>query len=157
MNSALFFRVILPIALPTIVYIFIFRKRREIIKDFDWLTFISVFFASAILMPALSELGLAGPPWLWYVVSSLLTIYLIVSIIRTKATKRTVEKLGDERTNLIYCKSARNALFITYLILFMYLHITEAYTIDTLGLIIIVAGGLLSLIFSAIFYTYRSS
>ncbi len=155
MNTAHLFEAVLSIALQIIACIFIF-KRKESFKDYDWLTFVSVFLASNVLASAISELGLAGPPWLWYLISSLLTIYLIVALIRAKATERTVEKIGDERTNLIYSKSSRNALFITYLIFFIHLLITDSHAIDTTWLIIIIAGGLLSLIFSAFFYYYRS-
>jgi hypothetical protein len=50
-------------------------------------------------------------------------------------------QLGDERINLIYAKSSRNALFATYLALFIHILATDVDTPDTKWLVIMLTAG----------------
>ena len=64
--------------------------------------------------------------------------------------------MGDERMEMVYAKSARNALFATYLTLFVHPFFTDAYyTLDENWFIIMLASGLAVLIASLLIYYYK--
>ncbi len=157
--------VLLPIPLLIMLYVFIFSRRGEVQRakvsfggGNDWITFIAVTLGAAVMSEAIIALGIHIPLIWWTVITVLLFIFLFIVVIRrTRMGKPIVKRMGDERVNVIYAKSSRNALFATYLTLFIHLLITDASTLDTMWLVIALASGLLVLIASTFFYYYRES
>ncbi len=155
---------LLPILLLIIMYVFVFTRKGEIqrvkvsFRGHDWISFFAVILGATVLASATSALGLNIPkPWL-AIILVLFFIFLFVVVVRRARTGKTILKqMGDERINLIYAKSARNALFATYLAFFVHILITDADTLDTIWLVIILAAGLIVLIASIFFYYYRRS
>ncbi len=155
---------LLPLLLLLILYIFIFTRRGEVqrakvsLNGYDWMTFFAIILGTNVLLPAMKASGMNAPQWLPITVSLMILLFLLVVILRKSGTgKPIIQRLGDERVNLIYAKSARNALFATYLIFFVHLLTTNANTIDTMWVVFTLAGGLLVLIASTFFYYYRES
>lgn len=156
---------ILPILLLVVLYLFIFTRKGEIQKakvsyrGHDWLTFIGITLASTVLASAINALGLNIIPktWLILVLVSFYIFLIVVVVRRARTGKGILKQVGDERTNTIYAKSARNALFATYLTFFVHALITDAHALDTVWLVIILSGGLAVLIASIFFYYYSKS
>lgn len=147
-----------------ILYAIIFSRRGEVqrakvsFSGFDWITIVAVILGSIVMAEANNALGINIPTLWWVAVLVLITIFLLIVVMRrVKVGKPVVQRIVDERVNLIYAKSARNALFATYLTFFVHLLITNANTLDTMWLAITLAGGLLVLIASTFFYYYRKS
>ena len=87
-----------------------------------------------------------------------IAVPLIIALVRRARTGRPVIQLaGDERVQVIFAKSARNALFATYLALFLHLTITDLGTLDANWLSIVITSGLFAMITSLLFYYYRES
>lgn len=158
--------VLLPGVLLLVLYVFIFTRRGEIerarvsLRRNDWITFFAVIFGSVALSSAMSASGIRIPnaPWLLMVPILLIAVILIIALVRKARTGRPIlQIIGDERMELIYAKSSRNALFATYLALFIHLSLTDADTLDTNWLIILLASGLFVLIASTFIYYYRKS
>jgi hypothetical protein len=155
---------LLPILLLVVLYVFVFTRKGEVqrvkvsFRGHDWVTFFAAIFGATVLASAMSALGLNIPkPWLT-AIPVLLFVFLFIIVVRRARTGKTIlKRLGDERVNLIYAKSARNALFATYLALFVHILITDADTLDTMWLVIMLAGGLIVLLASIFFYYYRKS
>lgn len=161
MNIIIYF---LPILLLTILYVFIFTHRGETkrfgtyLKTNDWLTFFGTIFAASLLSHNLRELDINIFPFPWVAPVILILFCLIVLIIalyRIKKGSHIIQRGGDERMDMIYAKSGRNALFTTYLIFMIHNTITEASYLNTLWYTITLAGGLIVLVASVFFYYYR--
>ncbi|MFC1977444.1 hypothetical protein ACFLWS_04170, partial [Chloroflexota bacterium] len=156
---------ILPILLLIVLYLFIFFTRRGEIqrvkvsfKGHDWLTFFATIFGTTVLTSAMSALGINAPPWALITIVMLFILSVFVVVVwRARGGKPILRRLGDERINLIYTKGARNALFATYLTFFVHILITDADTLDTMWLVITLAGGLAVLMVSIVFYYYRKA
>lgn len=156
--------IILLIIFSIVLYIFIFtrkggiQKMKASYKGQDQLTFIGTILAALVLASALIALGLNIPPlWSTTILVLFFAFVLIVIVHKVRTGKPIFQQMSDERVNMIYAKSARNALFATYLAFFVHLLITDADALDTLWLVITLAGGLLVLIASTFFYYYRKS
>ena len=120
--------------------------------------FFAAILGSSVLASAMSALGLDIPkPWLMAILALFFVFLFIVVLSRVRAGKTILKQMGDERVNLIYAKSGRNALFATYLAFFVHILITDADTLDTTWLVITLAGGLVTLLASIFFYYYRKS
>ena len=153
---------ILPFILLIILYVFILTRKGEIqrlkvnFKGHDWLTYIAVIFAATVLASAMRALGLNIPPWLSLSIIFLVPLTVFVVVLRkVRAGKPIIRRMGDERINMIYAKSARNALFATYLTFFVHILITDLDTLDTTWLVMVLAGGLVVLFASLFFYYYK--
>lgn len=151
---------LLPIILLVILYILIFTRKGEVhratvsLRGYDWITFFAVLFGVCALTPAMITLGWNIQPWLMAILL-LLFVFLFVSVLgRARAGKAIVTQKTDERVNLIYAKSGRNALFATYLAFFVNSLIADAGTLDTTWLVITLAAGLVVLLASLCFYYY---
>ena len=155
---------LLPIVLLVILYVIIFTRKGAIqrmktgLRGSDWVTFFAVFFGVSALTPAVSALGIVLQPWLMAASVLLLVLLLIVVLNRMRAGKTSLNQVGgDERISLIYAKSCRNALFATYLAFFIHSLFPNANTLDTVWVVIILASGLVVLLASVFFYSYRKS
>ncbi len=155
---------LLPILLLIILYAFIFTRKGEAqrvkvsFRGHDWITFFAAIFGATVLAEAMIALGLNIPkPWLMAIPVVFFVFLFIVVVHRARTGKPILKQVGDERINLIYAKSGRNALFATYLALFVHILITDADTLDTMWLVITLAGGLVVLLASIFFYYYRKS
>ena len=84
-----------------------------------------------------------------------MVLLIIALVLRARMGRPIVRLLGDERTELLLAKSARNAFFATYLTLFVHLLITDADMLDASWLLIVMASGLFVLIVSLPFYYFR--
>ncbi len=162
----------LPIYLPIIIlaaiYIFILVRKGEFprfsayLKSNDWMTFFGVIFASTILSRTLRALDVYIIPKNIALLSfilmqvALIVFVAIIVFLRIRAGKPIIKRGWDERTKIIIVKSARNALFATYLTFFIHELITESYSLDTLWYAITLAGGLLVLIVSIFIYYFRT-
>lgn len=147
-----------------ILYVIIFSRRGEVqrakvsFRGNDWITNVAVILGSTVMAKATISLGL-NIPILWLIVIPLLITILLLIIVmrRVKVGKPIVQRIVDERVSIIYSKSARNGLFATYFVFFVHLIFTDANTLDTMWLVITLAGGLLVLIASTFFYYYRNA
>ncbi|HEY31597.1 MAG TPA: hypothetical protein G4O10_00660 [Dehalococcoidia bacterium] len=157
---------LLPIILLAIIYIFIFTRKGEFeraknnLKRQDWITFFAVIFAGVTLSSSMRASGLQfpDPPWLLIPLVLFIAVpVIIVLICRVRTGRPIILPSGDERTQLIFAKSARNTMFATYLALFLHLTITELDTLDANWLSIVIGSGLFVLLASLFFYYYRAS
>lgn len=158
------FMVLLPILLLVALYIFIFTRKGETqrakvsFRGYDWITFFAIIFGVCALMPAIFSLGFTIPePWP-IVIPVLLVVFLFIAVIvKTRAGKPIFKQKSDERINMIYAKSGRNALFATYLALFVHSLTSDAGILDAMWLTITLASGLVVLLTSVLFYYYKES
>ena len=155
---------LLPIVLLVILYIIIFTRKGAIqrmktgLRGSDWVTFFAVIFGVSALTPAVIALGWVRQQWVMAVSVLLLVFLLIVVLSRMRKGKTALNQVGgDERITLIYAKSGRNALFATYLAFFIHSLFPNANTLDTVWVVIILASGLVVLLASVFFYSYRKS
>jgi membrane-associated HD superfamily phosphohydrolase len=154
---------LLPIVIPAILYIFILTREGEFervknnLKRQDWITFFAVIFASTTLASSLRASGIQVMPWSSIFLACFIAIMIIVVVRRVRAGKPIIPLGWDERVQAIFAKSARNALFATYLALFLHLTITELDTLNANWLSIVIASGLFVMIMSMFFYYYRES
>lgn len=156
---------ILPLVLVVILYILIFSKKEELervrksYRKYDWLTFLSLIFGGVMLSSTMraSDIQFPAVPLL-IAITLLVTVMIIIALVRRARTGRPVVQLmGDERTELILARSARNAFFATYLALFIRLIINDESVLDSNWLLIILTSGLCVLLVSLPFYYYRKS
>lgn len=118
----------------------------------------AILFATNVLVSAVSALGIKAPQWLSFTVSLLIPLVLLIVVLRrAKSGKTIVRRMGDERINLIYAKSARNALFTTYLAFFVHILTTDANALDTRWVVITLGSGLIVLLASIYFYYFRKA
>ncbi len=151
----------LPAILMVIIYILILARKgeanklKESYKNHDWLTFFGAIFASTALAEALEELDINMPTWLIYLILiSFVGLTAIIVILRVRAGKPIIKRVGDERTGAIYAKSSRNTLFATYLTFFIHNIVTESASLNALWVMITLVSGLCVLIISAAYYSY---
>jgi hypothetical protein len=158
--------VIIPWVLLLGIYIYIFSRKRESermkinLKRMDWITFFALIFGGVALaslwdaskIPFFRESWAAVLPILAIVV-----VFIVAIVVRGRRGKPAVQIIGDERLEAIYAKSSRNALFVTYLVLFIHATVNDIGTLDTNWLMILLGGGLFVLIASSIVYYYRKS
>ncbi len=158
--------IILPWVLLAGLYIYIFSRKRESermrvnLKRTDWITFFACIFGAVALSSVwdTSNVPILKEPWI--AIAPVLAIVILVAIafVRKARTGRPViQIMGDERIEMIYAKSSRNALFVTYLALFIRLSIMETDMLETNWLLIVLASGLFALIASTFFYYYTKS
>ena len=159
MNNIIF--QLLPAILLIILYVVIFSRRGEVqrvkmnFRGHDWITFISAILGATILAGGTRALGLTIPPLIWAAILILFVVVLLVVVLRRARTgKPILKRLGDERINLIYAKSARNAFFATYLTFFIHQMVTSANSLDTTWFSITLGCGLIVLIGSSLIYYY---
>jgi hypothetical protein len=115
---------------------------------------------AVLLSSAMNEIGVQVPkyPWIAAVPVLFIAVSLLIAILRKARTGRPIiQIIGDERMEMIYAKSARNALFFTYLAFFIHLLIADVNTLDVIWVLLIVASGLVVLIVSTLAYYYRKS
>lgn len=157
---------ILPFVFIIAIYVLIFTRRGEFerakvsFRSSDWITYLAVVLGITALMSALRASGIGFPnaPWLVIIPILLIVIIVVIALVRKARTGRAIVRMmGDERTEVIYAKSARNALFATYLGFLVILSVTNADTVETQWLWILLASGLFVLIASLFFYYYRES
>ena len=87
-----------------------------------------------------------------------IAVPIIIALVRRARTGRPIIQLGwDERVQVIFSKSARNALFATYLALVIHHDITKLDTLDANWLSIIIGSGLFAMFTSLFFYYHRKS
>lgn len=67
------------------------------------------------------------------------------------------KNMEDERTNVNYTKSSRNALFATYLVFAIHFVITNTVGVDAMWVTIILGSGIVVFLASLIFYHFRKS
>ena len=152
-----------------VVFIFILARRGEgpkakaSFKSQDWITLIGVTVAGVVLASATNALGLQNiiqkaPKWLLAAFPSLLfLVVIIILMFRVKPGQPMVKRLGDERINLIYAKSSRNALFATWAVFFIHTLITNTSALETIWVVITLSAGLAVLLSSIFFYYYGKS
>ena len=151
---------ILPIVLLVAMYVFIFTRKGEIkrarvnLRRNDWITNITAIFGAVLLASALStaDIRLPNAPWL---LTLLLAVFFILIVRKARTGKPIMKIEGDERMEMVGAKSARNALFATYLALFLRAFFTDADTLDANWMVILLASGLAVLLASMLFYYYK--
>ncbi|HEY96184.1 MAG TPA: hypothetical protein G4O15_14745 [Dehalococcoidia bacterium] len=153
---------IIPLIITAILYVLIFSRKEEIIRvkrswrQYDWITFFCCIFGGILFSSAMRSADFQFPA---LIISSIITvcifIFVIYAVIRRSRTGRPViQMMGDERTAMILAKSARNAFFVTYLVLFIRLCITDAGGLDESWMLIVLGSGLLALLLSLPVYAY---
>ncbi|HEY42112.1 MAG TPA: hypothetical protein G4O18_09715 [Dehalococcoidia bacterium] len=155
---------LLPIVLLATIYIFIFTRKGEFdrakkyARSLDWITYLASIFGGVALASSLraSSVQLPDQPW-WSIILVLLIVLFVIVVVRRAKIGRPIIGLFDERMQMIYAKSARNALFATYLVLFLHPTITELGTLDADWLSITIGSGLFVLLASSLFYYFRAS
>lgn len=124
----------------------------------DWISFFSAIFGGVILSQYLLNSGIIRWTEPWIIMIPVLGIVIaIVFAMRRKAKKggHLVRMMGDERTEIVYAKSGRNAFFAVCLSVFI-LSIIEGYdAIDDSWIIILLASGLVVWFTSIMYYYYR--
>jgi hypothetical protein len=156
---------ILPIALMLIFYILIFTGKGEFTRvrkswrKYDWITFFSAIFGCIVLSSTMKASGIQFPAVPLLIATTLLIAAAItIALIRRARTGRPViQTMGDERTEIILTKSARNGFFATYMALFVHLFISDAGILDSNWLLIMLTIGLVVLVASLPIYYYRKS
>jgi hypothetical protein len=136
-----------------------FERLKKYVRRYDWITLFAFAFALSTLLSSLQTSGVQFPDPRWsLVVFVLFFVLLVVVLLRMARTGRPIMNLEvDERMQLIFAKSAQNALFATYLALFIHHYITEPDTLDTNGLSIVIGSGLFMFLTSLTFYYFRKS
>ena len=95
-------------------------------------------------------------PWEVMIVPALLLVLVVIAAIRRKRTGKPLAlQMGDERSGEILTKSSRNALFVTYLTLFINCIVSDTNSLSNTWLVAMLGAGLLTLMASAIIYYYR--
>ena len=90
------------------------------------------------------------------VFSILAIVMAIIALISAFIRKPAFWKItADERTGSINSRSARNALYVTYLGFFIHFLVTDTNNIDTNWVFFILGSGLVALIVSQVFYYYQ--
>ncbi|MBN1188526.1 MAG: hypothetical protein JXA46_02125 [Dehalococcoidales bacterium] len=156
---------LLPVILLLLLYVFIFLRRGEIrraktnFRSQDWMTFFTLILGSVVLAKTIGALGIKLPVSWAAIVMALFLLYVVIVIIyKFKAGKPILrQSMGDERMDAVNARSTRNALFVTYLIFFLHLVITDNIVPDAVWLVAILAGGLVMLVGSIFFYYYKKS
>jgi hypothetical protein len=156
---------ILPIALVLILYILIFTGKGEFTRlrkswrRYDWITFFSAIFGCIILSSTMKASGIQFPAVPLLIATTLVIAAAItIALIRRARTGRPViQTMGDERTEIVLAKSARNGFFATYMTLFVHLFVTDAGTLDSSWLLVMLTTGLVVLVASLPVYYYRKS
>jgi membrane-associated HD superfamily phosphohydrolase len=156
---------ILPIALMIIFYILIFTGKGEFTRvrkswrRYDWITFLSAIFGCIVLSSTIRASGIQFPAVPLLIATTLIiVVVLTIALVRRARTGRpVVQTMGDERTGVILAKSARNGFFATYIALFVHLFVTDAGTMDSNWLLIMLTTGLVVLIASLPIYYYRKT
>ena len=151
---------VLPIVLLIAIYVFVFTRKGETkrarvnVRRNDWITNMIAVFGGVLLASAIlaADIRLPNVPWL---LTLIFAVALIIIVLRARAGKPIMQRMGDERINMIHAKSARNALFATYLILFVRVFFTDADTLDANWMVIMLASGLAVLIASLLIYYYK--
>jgi hypothetical protein len=158
---------LLPFLAILVLYILIFSKKvefqrvRKSWRNYDWMTFLSCVFGGVIFSSTMRSSG-AGFQAPVYFISTVVTVAIIALVIialirRSRTGKPVVQMLGDERTEMILAKSARNAFFATYLTLFIHTCISDTVTLDADWMMIVLGSGLGILLLSLPYYTYMKS
>lgn len=156
---------ILPIVLMLVFYILIFTDKGEFTRvrkswrRYDWITFFSAIFGCIVLSSTMKASGIQFPAVPLLIATTLvIAAVLTIALIRRARTGRLViQTMGDERTAVILAKSARNGFFATYIALFVHLFVTDASTLDSNWLLIMLTTGLVVLVASLPVYYYRKS
>ena len=151
---------VLPIVLLIAIYVFVFTRKGEAkrarvsVRRNDWITNMTGIFGAVLLASAMIAAGVRLPnvPWL---LTLIIAAILVFVVLKARAGKPILKIQGDERVEMIYAKSARNALFATYLVLFVRVFFADAYTLDENWFIILLASGLIVLLASVLFYYYK--
>lgn len=163
MNGMIWF--IVYIAILVIFYAVVISQRSEFkrlktsLKSQDWIFFFSGIFGGVVLGQAVLDSGINFPSEIMMIILCAFFVFLLVfALIRKKKTGRPmVQMMSDERTNLIYAKSSRNALLITYLVLFINSCIGERYGLDMKWMLIMLASGLFVQFASVYVYYFKKS
>jgi hypothetical protein len=152
-------------AILVIFYAVILSQKGELkriktsLKSQDWIFFFSGIFGGVVLGQALLDSGIKFPAEIMLMIMcAFFVILLIYAIIRKKKTGiPMVQMMGDERMNLIYAKSSRNALFATYLVLFINSCFGGRYGLDMNWMLIMLASGVFVLFASVYIYYFKKS
>jgi hypothetical protein len=152
---------ILPMIITVILYILIFSRKEELVRvkrswrKYDWITFFSCIFGGVLFSSTMRASGLTFPAApLLIAITLILVVFVAIALVRRAKTGRPViQKMGDERTEMILAKSARNAFFVTYLVLFIRLCITDEGILDANWMLIVLSSSLLVLLVSLPVYT----
>ena len=157
---------ILPWILLLGIYIYIFSRKRESermkvnLKRMDWITFLALIFGGVALASLwdASKIPFFSEPWAALLPILLIVVLFVIAIVvRGRRGKPVVQIIGDERLEAIYAKSSRNALFATYLVLFIHASVNDIDTLDTSWLLILLASGIFVLVGSVLIYYYKKS
>lgn len=128
------------------------------LKYFDWFTYFGSVFAGVLIAEALQDLDIeiSNTPWIarLIILSILILIPLVIILRRIRAGRSIIQSGWDERINVIFAKSARNALFVTYTALFAHQLIIENTSMDSLWVLITIASGLTGYLVSYLFYDH---
>ena len=157
--------IIVYIAVLIIFYVVVFvqkgeaRRMRTSLRSQDWIFFFSMIAGGVVFAQTLLDTGIQLPANIMiYVLSGFLVLLLIYALVKKRKTGRPmVQMMGDERLNLIYAKSSRNALFATYLVLFVNSCLKDVTGLDANWTLIMLGSGILVLLASTFVYYFRES
>jgi hypothetical protein len=158
---------LLPFLAILLLCILIFSKKVEFQrvskswKNYDWMTFMSGVLGGVIFSSAMRSSG-AGFQSVVTIISTIVTVVIMACVVialirRSKTGRPVVQMLGDERTEMILAKSARNAFFATYLALFIHTCISDTVALDADWMLIVLGTGLGILLLSLPYYAYVKS
>ncbi|MDD5191129.1 MAG: DUF2178 domain-containing protein [Dehalococcoidales bacterium] len=121
----------------------------------DILNLLSFILSEMVVFFALRELGF-WTTTVQIVITIIVVIASVVTLISVIVRKKPLARItADERTDAIFNKSSRNALFILSLGLFVRVSMAGSNGVDGLWLIYIIGASLLVNIGSQLFYYYR--
>ncbi|MBN2238986.1 MAG: DUF2919 family protein [Dehalococcoidales bacterium] len=157
--------VLVPGIVIVVLYVLIFYRKEErarvkqSYRNYDWFTFFACILGCILISTAMRQADLTFPVVPLLIITNVLIIGLVAYALirRARTGKPVIHRMGDERTEMVMAKSARNAFFATYLMLFVNLCISDSLIPDATGMLILLGGGIAVLLVSAVMYYYQNS
>lgn len=115
---------LLPMVFVVIMYVFLLARKGEPeriksnLRSNDWVTYMAAIFGGVVMASSMEAVGI----WqriqtIWTgICFAMVAGFILILVLRVRSGKPIVQPLGDERMAVINAKSARNALFATYLV-----------------------------------------
>jgi uncharacterized membrane protein len=135
------------------------RRMQINVKNLDWIFFASMTMGGVVFAQTIMDTDVNLPSgYMLLGLAAFLLVSLVYTMVRKRKTgKPMVKMMSDERVNQLSIKSARNALFVTYLVLLLQSFLSDTAGLDTTWMLIMLGSGLLVLIASYYYYYYKQS
>jgi len=127
-------------------------KWKKGFQNQDWISLITLYLGLVVVMSALNASGILPHAIFSRNVGAYLLFAALLFLGLFLQRAKTGEIWEDERTSANYAKSARNALFVTYVGLVIYLLAVNANSLETKWVLNIISGGVFIFFVSETFY-----